>query len=159
MYRTNNAMAILIMSDCIFCKIIRGDLPSYKIYEDEFVYAFLDIIPVNKGHILVVPKEHHENILDTPEELLCKIIETVKNIAPIALKAVGSEGFNLNVNNGAIAGQIVSHLHFHIIPRFQHDGHQLFQGGAYESGEAEKIQEEILKLLENMQFAATLKNI
>ncbi|MFH0856297.1 MAG: HIT family protein [bacterium] len=137
------------MTDCIFCKIIRGDVPSYKVYEDDFIYAFLDIIPINKGHILVVPKEHHENILDTPEELLCKIIKVVKNIAPIALKAVGSEGFNLGVNNGTIAGQIVSHLHFHIVPRFLYDGHQLFQGGAYEAGEAEDIQEKIVELLNN----------
>lgn len=135
------------MSECIFCKIIKGDIPSYKVYEDEYVYAFLDIIPVNKGHVLVVPKEHYESIIDAPEEILCQIMSAVKKIAPVILKVVDSEGFNLGVNNGSVAGQIVPHLHFHIVPRFPNDGHALFQGGAYEEGEAEKIQEELTKFL------------
>ena len=82
------------MSDCIFCKIIKGELPCAKVYEDAKVVAFLDIKPVNPGHVMVVPKEHHETILDTPEDILAAIILAVKKIAPAVLKAVGSEGFN-----------------------------------------------------------------
>ena len=87
------------MSDCIFCKIISGDIPSYKIYEDKDVLAFLDITPVNPGHTLVVAKEHYENLNDLPEELTKKIVQAVKKIAPAVVKGAGADGFNLNLNN------------------------------------------------------------
>ncbi|MFH0854321.1 MAG: HIT family protein [bacterium] len=138
------------MDNCIFCKIIMGYIPSYKIYEDDVVCAFLDIMPVSKGHTLVVPKVHYENIFDTPEDVLCKIISVIKKITPAVLKAVEAEGFNLGVNNGTIAGQVVEHIHFHIMPRFNFDRLKLWEGGAYESEEAEEIQarisEEISKI-------------
>lgn len=139
------------MSECIFCKIVRGDIPSYKIYEDDKVSAFLDIMPVNKGHVIVVPREHYENLVDTPSEVLCSIMSVIKKIVPAILKSVKSEGFNLGVNNGYIAGQAVPHLHFHIIPRFSNDGHRLFESGAYNSGEAEEIQEAIKTNLKEMK--------
>lgn len=128
------------MDNCVFCKIIKGDIPSYKVYEDDTVCAFLDIMPVNKGHILVVPREHHEDIFSTPEEILGKIMAAIKKITPAVLKASRAEGFNLLLNNGIASGQIVEHLHFHIIPRVHNDRLKLWEGGAYESGEAEEIQ-------------------
>lgn len=127
------------MSDCIFCKIIKGELPSAKVYEDDKTVAFLDIKPVNPGHVMVIPKEHHETILDTPEDVLAAIMLAVKKIAPAVLKAVGSEGFNLGVNNGAVAGQLVPHLHFHIMPRLPGDGHGLWDGRAYANGEMQNV--------------------
>ncbi|MFH1192174.1 MAG: HIT family protein [bacterium] len=139
------------MSECIFCKIVRGDIPSYKIYEDDKVSAFLDIMPANKGHVLVVPRDHYENMLDAPEEVLCNIMAVIKKIVPSILKSVNAEGFNLGLNNGEIAGQAVSHLHFHIMPRFSNDGHRLFEPGAYNSGEAEEIQEAIKTNLKEMK--------
>ncbi|MFH1029784.1 MAG: HIT family protein [bacterium] len=138
------------MDNCVFCKIVKGDIPSYKIYEDDIVCAFLDIMPVNKGHILVVPREHFENIFSTPENVLCKIISVIKKITPAILKAVGAEGFNLGVNNGRVAGQIVEHLHFHIIPRFRSDTLKLWEGGAYESGEAEELTEKMVEEIKKL---------
>ena len=104
------------MVDCLFCKIIKGEIPSHKIYEDENVYAFLDISAKVVGHTLVVPKKHCVNILDCGEEYLNFVINAVKKIANHYMKQ-GFTGFNLQVNNGESAGQEVPHLHFHILPR------------------------------------------
>jgi len=125
--------------DCIFCKIISGEIPAYKVYEDDSVLAFLDITPVNPGHTLVVPKKHFETLLDLPEEEAAKMISVVKKITPIILAAVESDGFNLNLNNGTVSGQLVNHVHWHIIPRFSADGRELWRGQSYPAGEAEKI--------------------
>lgn len=133
------------MQDCLFCKIIKGEIPSHIVYEDHEVLAFLDINPVNPGHTLVVPKQHAENYFETSEEDLKHIAATVKQIAPGILRAVGSKGFNLAVNTGAVAGQVIFHTHFHIMPRFEDDGHKLWQRKEVGSLEeiAEKIQNEI----------------
>ena len=135
------------MSDCIFCKIIAGDIPSYKVYENDKVLAFLDITPVNPGHTLVVSKEHYENLNDLPQELASKIIQAVKKIAPAVVKAVGADGFNLNLNNGPAAGQIVNHVHFHIVPRKIGDGYELWSGKEYGEGEAQIILDKIKKFI------------
>ena len=112
------------MDDCIFCKIIKGEIPSYKIYENEDVYAFLDINGKVAGHTLVVPKKHFKNILDIDEINLCKVVNAVKLIANHYVDNLGFKGFNLQVNNGESAGQEVLHLHFHILPR----GNDSFKG-------------------------------
>ena len=135
------------MESCIFCKIIAGDIPSYKVYEDEDVLAFLDTTPVNPGHTLVVSKEHYENLNDLPEELANKIIKAVKKIAPVIISAVGADGFNLNLNNGPAAGQVVNHVHFHIVPRKFDDGHELWHGKEYGEGEAQIILDKIKKFI------------
>lgn len=106
------------MEDCLFCKIVRGEISAEKIYEDTKVIAFLDIAPVNKGHTLVVTKKHYANLLEADENALCEIIKTIKKIAPPIMKTVSSPAFNISVNNGKEAGQCISHLHFHIIPRY-----------------------------------------
>ena len=133
------------MSDCIFCKIIKGEIPSQKLYEDAQTYAFLDITPVNPGHALVVPKNHSVNILDAENKDICAITETVAKIAPKIIKAVGAGAFNLAVNNGSAAGQVVPHLHFHIIPRFPDDGRGLWGGKHVGSDELAEVAEKIRK--------------
>lgn len=110
------------MDDCIFCKIVAGDVPCLKVYEDDKVMAFLDITPVSLGHTLIVPKKHAENLLETPDGDLVAIICSVKSIGRAAKEATGADGFNLGVNTGKAAGQVVMHTHFHVMPRTEGDG-------------------------------------
>ncbi|MFA6422007.1 MAG: HIT domain-containing protein [Candidatus Buchananbacteria bacterium] len=132
------------MEDCIFCKIVKGDLPSYKVFEDDDVLAILDIMPVNPGHVLVIPKQHYpNNIIELPEDLACKIVKTIKIITPIILKAVDASDFNLGLNNGKLAGQLINHFHWHIMPRFPGDGHELWKGSEYDEGEITKVLKKI----------------
>ena len=107
---------------CIFCRIIKGEIPSYKIYEDEDVYAFLDIADDAMGHTLVIPKKHYENILDVTDNELKKVMLAVKKIANHFVDNCGFSGVNILNANGKDAQQTVFHLHFHIIPRYQNDG-------------------------------------
>jgi len=109
------------MSDCIYCKIISGDLPAYKVYEDNQVLAFLDINPVSPGHTLIVPKIHLENCLQNTTAELAVVMKTMKKITPAILAAVGADSMNFTTNCGVASGQIIFHTHFHIIPRFAAD--------------------------------------
>jgi histidine triad (HIT) family protein len=129
--------------DCIFCKIIAGEIPSYKIYEDEKALAFLDINPVHPGHTLVIPKKHYANLEEIYNEELCDLIKAVKIIGKGMKDGLQAEGYNIQVNNDPVAGQIIPHLHFHIIPRIQNDGLHLWPQGKYEEGEADKVLEKI----------------
>lgn len=106
---------------CIFCDIIKGDIPSYKIYEDDKTYAFLDISDDAVGHTLVIPKEHYENIMEVPEETLNAVMSTVKKIARHYV-SLGYTGVNLMNASGKSAQQSVFHLHIHIMPRKEDDG-------------------------------------
>ncbi|MBW2996600.1 HIT family protein [Candidatus Woesearchaeota archaeon] len=135
------------MQDCIFCKIIKGEIPCTKVYEDDKVFSFLDISPVNKGHTLVVPKEHHKDLLDMPDSILAEVAKAAKKIAKAVVKTTRAVGFNLHQNNGPKAGQGVMHFHFHIIPRFEDDGLKHWPQGSYEEGEDKKIAEDIKSLL------------
>lgn len=132
---------------CIFCKIFAGEIPSHKVYEDDKVVAFLDINPVNPGHVLVVPKAHYELMAQMPEDALSAVVGAVNRVSQGVLKAVGADGFNLYLNNGKTAGQLVPHFHWHIIPRFSGDGLELWHGKTYGEGEAEimagKIKENV----------------
>ena len=110
-------------SSCIFCKLVDGELPAQLLYEDEFFLSFLDINPVVKGHTLVIPKSHYKSISETPDDVLSKGICLVKHIAQAQYTGLGAEGVNVIQNNGAVSGQAVPHLHFHVIPRFSTDGH------------------------------------
>lgn len=127
------------MADCIFCKIVNKELPSYKVYEDAEYYAFLDIFPVNHGHVLLIPKAHYQDILHTPPEVAEHLIRLAQKIAPAVLKAMKSEGFNLSMNTGAVAGQAVFHTHVHIMPRFEDDGLRLWGHKPYEPGQMEEV--------------------
>ncbi len=108
--------------DCVFCKIAGGELPAAKIYEDEVTLAFLDVGPISDGHTLVIPKQHFEKLHDCPAELMSQVSGCLGRIAGAVSAAMNSDGYNLLCNNGRAAGQIVEHLHFHIIPRNAGDG-------------------------------------
>ena len=114
------------MEDCIFCKIIKGEIPCYKIYEDEYTLAFLDIAKDHYGHTLVIPKKHFVNVLDCDKEYLQKVILTVQKIAKHYVDNCGFMGVNVLNANGAEAQQSVFHLHFHIIPRLNKNETNLF---------------------------------
>lgn len=135
------------MTNCIFCKIVAGETPSEKVYEDEHVLAFLDIAPVNPGHALVIPKTHSSDFLDTNESSLIAVVVALPKIAQAIMRAVSADGFNIGVNNGAAAGQIVPHMHFHVIPRFNDDGYKSWGHKKYSEGEALKIAERIRMLV------------
>jgi histidine triad (HIT) family protein len=106
------------LSNCIFCKIINGEIPSSKVFENEHVVAFLDISQVTKGHTLVIPKVHKENIYELTPEIASKLFEVVPQIANSIKKQFKPIGLNLLNNNGEKAGQSVFHYHMHIIPRY-----------------------------------------
>ena len=105
-------------NDCVFCAIAEAEIPSFKVYEDELVLAYLDINPFTKGHTLVIPKAHSTGLLDTSDETLAAVLARVKKIAAHLKEALPCDGFNILQNNGAAAGQTVMHLHFHIVPRY-----------------------------------------
>ena len=105
-------------NDCIFCAIAAGEIPSFKVYEDDLVVAYLDINPFTKGHTLVIPKAHSQDLLETPDETLAAIIARVKKVAAHLKAALPCDGFNILQNNGEAAGQTVHHVHFHIVPRY-----------------------------------------
>lgn len=128
---------------CIFCKIVAGEIPSYKIYEDDKVYAFLDIKPVNPGHTLVIPKNHAANILEISEDNLQAVILAVKKIGARMKEELDYPAFNIIQNNGEVSGQDIMHLHFHIIPRLEGDGLKLFPHSEYREGEAEEVKEKL----------------
>jgi len=111
------------MSDCIFCKIVAGDIPSTVVYEDEDVLVFMDIGPIVKGHALVVSKQHYNPVTETPDELLAKLHVVAKRVAQAQLNGLGADGVNIMQNNGKAAGQEVPHIHVHVIPRFKDDRH------------------------------------
>lgn len=106
---------------CIFCKIINGEILCYKIYEDNDFLAFLDISQATYGHTLVVPKKHFENLLEMDDETCSKLLKIVKDLSIKIQKATKCSGINILNNNGAVAGQSVNHVHFHIIPRYEND--------------------------------------
>ena len=136
--------------DCIFCKVIKGELPSHTVYEDDRVVAFLDIAPINKGHTLIVPKKHYENTLETPDELLQHIVLVTKKLSQAILAATGANACNIGINNGRESGQVVFHTHWHIMPRFTDDGYELWKGKdmTYVAGEeAAAVAQKITNLL------------
>jgi len=130
--------------ECVFCGIVEGEVPSYKVYEDENVLAFLDAKPVSEGHTLVIPKKHVEGIhgageMDYMWRAIVEVADAVKN-------ALGAEGINIEQNNGEVAGQEVFHMHFHVTPRYdgseielEYDRDELTDGDEV----AEKIKKEI----------------
>jgi histidine triad (HIT) family protein len=135
-------------TDCLFCKIITGEIPSQKIFEDGKTFAFLDIHPINRGHALVVPKSHHDNMLETPEDTFTQVMRTAQFLAPKIKKALNADGINIGINNGRAAGQLIFHLHVHIIPRFTNDGHVSWQSIPYKEGEIDEVQKLIEKELQ-----------
>ena len=126
--------------DCIFCKIIAGQIPSEKIYEDEVIYSFLDIGPISDGHTLVIPKKHFERLDQCPAEILGQVGCGLGKIAKAVAEAMDCDGYNLLCNNGKAAGQVVTHVHVHIIPRYMSEGPISLEGVM----SVKKMPEEIL---------------
>lgn len=124
---------------CIFCQIIEGSIPSYKVMENPHAFAFLDINPTTPGHTLVVPRSHYGSLEEIPLEELREIIGAVQEVGERMKSKLSCPAYNLIVNNGSEAGQAVPHLHFHIIPRRPGDGLEPWPGKKYMEGEAEEI--------------------
>lgn len=110
------------MKNCVFCRIVHGQLPCSKLFEDDLTFCFLDIAPITLGHALLIPKEHHTSITTVPALFLQRMLEVAPRIAQAIVRVVDGDGFNLHLANGACAGQVVPHAHLHIIPRSPTDG-------------------------------------
>ena len=131
--------------NCIFCRIVAGDIPSERVYEDERCIAFLDINPIAPGHTLLIPRGHHANLLETPHDVLAALMAAAPKVARAAMAATDGEGFNFFQFNGQCSGQEVFHIHFHIIPRRTGDGlGYRWLPGTYGPGELEAMQQKIL---------------
>ncbi len=136
------------MDNCIFCKIIEGKIPSTKVFEDDEVLAFMDINPNNKGHTLVITKDHYEVFTDIPGDKLTKLIKITQKIANAVTQATSCHGFNIFMNNFKAAGQLVPHVHFHVVPRFDKDGvAPPWKKDRYGEGELEEYANAIKKQL------------
>lgn len=110
------------MLDCIFCKIVAGQIPSCKVFENAAALAFMDINPLAPGHVLVIPKSHYERLTEMSDDACAEVGRLLPAISRAVVAATKAEGFNLYQTNGACAGQVVGHVHFHIIPRNSGDG-------------------------------------
>lgn len=128
--------------NCIFCKILDGDVPSYRLYEDDDFMVILDAGPASRGHALVIPKEHYRNLYEIPEELAAKAIVLAKKLVAQLTEILGAEGYNLVQNNGEVAGQTVDHFHLHLIPRYSDDeAHVGWKIGSLDIDDANELQE------------------
>ncbi len=123
------------MQECIFCRIVQGELPSEQVYQSENVVAFLDIAPIATGHVLVVPKDHHETLWDVPDELTPELNQVWRRVGRAVLTATQAAGLNVVMNNYAAAGQVVPHAHWHLIPRQEGDRLLHVVQGAYDSNQ------------------------
>lgn len=132
------------MSNCIFCKIIAGEIPAAKIYEDDLVLAFLDIGPINHGHTLVIPKEHHESSSTIPEAVAGRMFHVGSRIGIALKRKFEYDAFNLHLADGTAAGQVVMHAHLHVVPRGVEDGFRWnWRQLAYKEGELPAFAEEL----------------
>jgi histidine triad (HIT) family protein len=133
--------------ECIFCKIVSGEIPAVKVLDEEMVLAFMDINPSSRGHMLIVPKNHAENIFEISESDLATLIKAVKKCAGAAKDALRAEGVTILQLNGKASDQIVQHLHIHVIPRWEKDGLSV-STWEMKPGDMEEIQEIALKIKE-----------
>mgnify|MGYP001607283779 CR=1 FL=1 len=135
------------MENCIFCKIVKEEIPATKLYEDSEALAFLDINPINIGHTLVIPKKHFKNILETPEDIMAHMMKIVKKVSH-GLEALKPDGINIKMNNKEAAGQDVFHSHIHIMPRYKGDGFEPWHSKTkYKEGQKEEIAKKIISAL------------
>lgn len=135
------------MEDTVFMKIIKREIPANIVYEDADTLAFLDVNPVAPGHTLVIPKNPAKNIFDADDETLASVMRTVRKIAPAVRDAVGAHGVHINSNHEAAAGQIVFHLHFHIIPRHSRSEFSFWPQKESDQSTAAAIAEQIRQAL------------
>lgn len=128
------------MQGCIFCKIVAGEIPSTKVYEDDDILAFMDIAPINPGHVLVIPKEHHCSSSTIPAGVAGKMFQIGSRIGIALKRELDYDGYNLHLADGACAGQVVMHSHLHVVPRGVEDGfHWNWRQLKYGEGEAAEI--------------------
>ncbi|PLW80561.1 HIT family protein [Candidatus Woesearchaeota archaeon] len=132
-----------MMEECLFCKIIRKEIPSKIIHEDDKVLAFLDISPVNKGHTLVIPKNHSIDLSEMSDDDVDACFKVARNLGNRMIEKLGADGYNINMNTKKAAGQIIFHSHIHIIPRFLGDGLELWHGKPYEESEIDGIHQKL----------------
>ncbi|MEO6810587.1 MAG: HIT family protein [Isosphaeraceae bacterium] len=134
--------------DCLFCKIVHGEIPAAKVMETDQALAFLDINPLNHGHVLVVPRDHHANLLDLPDPLAAHTASLLPRLARAVKQATGATGLNIVLNIGEVAGQTIDHIHWHVIPRFQGDPvHWPWPQGRYVGDELNQMQHSIQQAL------------
>lgn len=132
--------------DCVFCKIISGEIPSVAIYENSKFKVIMDIAPANKGHVLILPKEHYDNIYDIDTATAGELFELAAMTARALKSVLDCDGMNILQNNGTVAGQTVFHFHMHIIPRYEGDTVNMgWKELSYEDGEMEQLREAIRK--------------
>jgi histidine triad (HIT) family protein len=137
------------MTDCVFCRIQKGEAAAQKVLENERTFAIIDINPVAWGHVLVLPREHHETWTDLAPDLLADLAQAAQQVARAVKKATGAEGFNLLMNNHRCSGQAIFHAHFHVIPRKTNDGIKFnWIPKPYESGQMEKAAEAVRTALQ-----------
>ncbi len=131
-------------SDCLFCKIVAGEIPSTSVLDTDHAFAFLDINPLAAGHTLLIPKRHYTTIDEMAPDDLCSVIEPLAGLVSAVKSATGAEACNILQNNGTAAGQVVMHVHFHIIPRSPRDGLGFrWNAGKYSEHQAEQVQQDI----------------
>ncbi|MFC2143358.1 HIT family protein [Candidatus Aenigmatarchaeota archaeon] len=128
-----------MMNECLFCKLVKGEIPTKKVYEDESILAFLDINPCTEGHTVVIPKKHNQFLEDMSEDDIAYLFQKVTSLASSVKKAVNADGYNMGINDGHAAGSEIPHVHIHIIPRYKDD-----QGGAIQSIVRTQVQREKL---------------
>lgn len=130
--------------NCIFCKIANGEIPSKTLYEDESFRVILDLGPATKGHALILPKEHSDNLYELPEDTAAGAMKLAKKMATLMTEKLHADGFNLVQNNGEVAGQTVMHFHLHLIPRYEGDGQRIvWNPGEMTQEELEEIKKQI----------------
>ncbi len=136
------------MNKCLFCQIIEGDIDSYKIFETEKAFAFLDVNPVSRGHIIVVPKKHAKTLTDLDDSNTAGLFKAVREASEAVEASLDPEGFNILQNNGEEAGQDIDHAHVHVIPRYEDDGFDLeLDQGSLDNQEPEEIIKELRRNL------------
>lgn len=131
-------------TNCIFCKIANGEIPSKTLYEDDKFRVILDLGPATKGHALILPKDHYANLYELPDETAGEVMKLAKKMAAQMTDRLGCDGFNLVQNNGELAGQTVFHFHMHLIPRYRDDGQKIgWKPGEVSQEELEEIKKQV----------------
>ncbi len=142
--------------NCIFCKIIAGQIPASVVHQDEHSFAFMDIAPLSEGHLLLIPKLHCERLADLPPELAAELSRQIPRIGQAVLNAMEVDGFNVLVNDGEVAGQLVKHVHFHFIPRRPKDGlGYRWHAGEYAEGRRDQLQARYQKAMKGLGSRVT----
>lgn len=137
-----------MLNNCVFCKIIKGDIPSATVYEDEHFKAIMDISPAAKGHIIILPKQHSSNLMELDPDSASRVLLVAQKVAKAQIEVLECDGVNLLQNNGEAAGQTVNHFHIHLIPRYNGDKVVIeWPHGSYAEGEAAELAESITKII------------